>query len=75
MFKRVEIVNQSGNTTPIPINSENVVFLSEVEIPTNVVGLDGQPKSDTGTALALSNGMMLNSKMKVENVVKLFEGD
>ena len=74
MFKKIEITNQAGNTLEITLNSQNVVFLSEVDIPTNVVGLDGEPKPKAGTAIALSSGIVLNCELTVKEIVELFGG-
>ena len=72
MFKKIEIVNQEDNTLEITINSENIVFLSTVDLSSNVVGLDGEPKPKMGTAIALSSGIVLNSELTVDEIVKLF---
>ena len=71
MLKKIEVISPQGDTMEMRINPANVVFLSEVDLPTNITGIDGQPKTNKGTALALANGMIINSELSINNVEKL----
>ena len=75
MFKSIEVINQTGAEIDIILNSEGIVFISDVELDSNVVGLDGEKKVKPGSAIMLSNGMTLNSELSAAEIVNLFKGE
>jgi hypothetical protein len=64
-------MNDQDARTTIEINPDNVVFLSSVSLPTKITGLDGEPKTLEGTAIAMSNGMMLNSSSSIDELIEI----
>ncbi len=74
MFKDIVIVNPEGAETTLRINKDNIVFLSDVDLPSNIKGLDGVSKTNLGSSLALSNGMCLNSPLTVDEIEGLYDG-
>lgn len=72
MFRDIIIVNPEGVETTLRINKDNVVFLSDVDLPSNIKGLDGEPKTKLGSSLALANGMCLNSPLTNDEIEELF---
>ncbi len=74
MFKEIEVIDPQGALMNLDINPANVVFLSDVDLPSNVVGLDGEAKTNKGTAIALANGMVINSPLTKEETKEVFDG-
>lgn len=74
MFRDITIINPAGEETTLRINKDNIVFLSEVDLPTNIKGLDGEPKTNKGSSLALANGMCLNSPLTVDEIERIYDG-
>ncbi len=73
MFRDIVIVNPEGAETTLRINKDNIVFLSDVDLPSNIKGLDGILKTNKGSSLALANGMCLNSPLTVDEIEELFK--
>jgi hypothetical protein len=71
-FKSLECVNPDGKTMTIYINvlAGEVLFLSKAEIPTNIKGTDGELKTVAGTTIAFKNGVVLMTKMSVDDAIK-----
>jgi len=69
MFKKIEVINQDTQIKELTINTDNIVFLSEINIPTNIKGLDGEPKLKKGTSIALSNGLIINTEISIKDII------
>jgi len=69
MFKKIEVINQDAQIKELTINTDNIVFLSEIDIPTNIKGLDGKPKVKKGTSIALSNGLIINTEFTIIDII------
>ena len=71
MFKSITVINPQQNEMEIDINVDNIVFVSEVDLPSNITGMDGQPKTNKGSSIALANGMMLNSPLTRDELLEV----
>lgn len=72
MIRKITIVNVEGKEEQVLVNSDPLVFIVPADIPTNVVGLDGETKTKTGSVLNFINGAALSSPMGLIELHNVF---
>jgi hypothetical protein len=70
MFKIINAINQEdGKTKELTINTDNIVFLAEADVSTNIKGLDGEPKLKKGTSIMFSNGLVIDTESTINQII------
>lgn len=72
MIRKITIVNNEGKEEQVLVNTDPLVFIVPADIPTNVVGLDGEFKTKPGAVLNFINGAALSSPLGLTELHNIF---
>lgn len=72
MIRKITIVNNEGKEEQVLVNSDPLIFIVPADVPTNVLGLDGETQTKPGSVLNFINGAALSSPMGLTELQEVF---